>query len=204
MASSMPGMDPARSDKKLPAPSSRLSRSLSSGVGSTSCRLEQSQQRPLGGRTPQLPAAIAARPDAKYHSLHIVYHCKKIAESRNQGRCLCKLLVKRIAEVVRRISRDDEDITSNSCKLYCKTARRGSFANTALASDKDPFQLCMLEDVDQRGVNLRQLFRHQWGSSLRSKRLILSLAQGYCRTHFSTVFSWTARQKFLRNACRDG
>ena len=125
MASSMPGIEEAISPRK-PAPESSPVRPAVSGLGSISCAGAACLRRP---RSPGLP---------QKHAWHAAHHGVQVAEAGHQGGQAAELLPEGVAQVVRGVCGDDEDLVPAARQLDGQAAAAGGLACPAASVRQPP------------------------------------------------------------------
>ena len=90
------------------------------------------------------------------HLLHVVvgvnFHGREVVEALDGGRLAADLLAEGIGQVVGRVSTDDEDLLAGLGELDAKAARGGGLTDSTLATNEDPLERVLLDDVHERGI----------------------------------------------------
>ena len=90
------------------------------------------------------------------HLLHVVVgvnlHGREVVEALDGGRLAADLLAEGIGEVVGGVGTDDEDLLAALGELDAEAARGGGLTDSALATNEDPLEGVLLDDVHERGI----------------------------------------------------
>ena len=109
---------------------------------------------------PEFPSSSCPAPVASsIDSLHLVQvlrgvdlHGREVVEALDGRGLPPDLLAEGIREVVRRVRGHDEHLLATLGELDAEAARGGGLTDSALATNEDPLEGVLLDDVHERGI----------------------------------------------------